>query len=195
MTKDEINVGRRRFLVAATAAAGGAGVAISSIPFVAYWLPNDAVQAAGGPVEVNIGKLKLGGLLTIAWRGKPVWIVRRTQEMINALQSSVNALRDPDSIVDQQPSYAKNAYRSIKPEYLVLIGICTHLGCAPTYMPGIGEIAPDWMGGFFCPCHGSKFDMAGRVYKGVPAPVNLEVPPYHYVSDTVIKIGDDTGAA
>lgn len=195
MAMDEINVGRRRFLVGATSFVATAGVAASSIPFISYWLPSASVQAAGGPVEVNIGKLNVGERLVVAWRGKPIWVVRRSPETLAQLQSHTKQLRDPTSAVDQQPTYAQNEYRSLKPEFLVLVGVCTHLGCAPLYHPEAGDIAPDWQGGFFCPCHGSKFDMSGRVYVGVPAPVNLEVPPYRYINDETLMIGEDTRTA
>ena len=158
---------------------------------ISSWLPSAKAKAAGAPVEVNIGRMEPGQQVTVEWRGKPVWIIKRTDTMLNQLLQHEASLRDPDSRVEQQPEYAKNRNRSIKPEYLVLIGICTHLGCSPKYVPTLGELGANWPGGFYCPCHGSTFDMAGRVFKGVPAPSNLEVPPYSYLSDDVIIIGQD----
>jgi ubiquinol-cytochrome c reductase iron-sulfur subunit len=148
-------------------------------------------------VEVDISKLEPGARLTVEWRGKPVWVVRRTPEMLSKLTGLGSELRDPNSDQDQQPTYAKNTYRSIKPEILVLVGICTHLGCSPTYRPepGASDLGSNWPGGFFCPCHGSRFDMAGRVFAGVPAPLNMAVPPYRFVGETRVVIGDDKGAA
>jgi len=149
------------------------------------------------PVEADISKLEPGQLLTVEWRGKPVWIVRRSEEALQALTTIAGQLADPESVEEQQPDYAQNATRAIKDEFLVVIGICTHLGCSPTYRPDIAapDLGSDWQGGFFCPCHGSKFDLAGRVYAGVPAPTNLEIPPYMYLDDNLIKIGEDQGAA
>lgn len=193
-TKDDDTVdhGRRRFLVKATSALGGVGLIGACVPFVASMLPNEAAKAAGAPVEVDVGDLQPGQQRTVIWRGRPIWIIRRTPEMIAELSSLDSELRDPNSTVDQQPAYADNEYRSRKPEYLVLVGICTHLGCSPTYRPDKGSIDTDWKGGFYCPCHGSKFDLAGRVFKDVPAPINLEVPPYTFLSDTKILIGTNS---
>ena len=160
-------------------------------PFVASWMPSAKAQAAGASVQVDLSKLAPGQQVTVAWRGKPVWIIRRTLDMLKHLDDDRALLRDPDSLVAQQPTYAENKYRAIKPEYLVLVGICTHLGCSPNYKPYEKELGPDWPGGFYCPCHGSTFDLAGRVFKGVPAPINLEVPPYRYISEHVIVIGED----
>lgn len=184
---------RRQFLVGFTTLMAGIGAVFASIPFIASWLPSARARAAGAPVEVDLTGIEPGNLLTVEWRGKPVWIIHRTEKMISALDndSITVKLRDPKSLVEQQPVYAKNQYRSIKPEYLVLIGICTHLGCAPTYRPYINELGPDWPGGFYCPCHGSTFDLAGRVFKGVPAPINLEVPPYYYANSHTIVIGEE----
>ncbi|MFI4955197.1 MAG: ubiquinol-cytochrome c reductase iron-sulfur subunit [Gammaproteobacteria bacterium] len=194
MSKDGINVERRRFLTAATTVIGGIGAAYIAVPFLASWRPSAKAEAAGAPVEVDISKLNAGEQITIEWRGKPVWIVRRTDQMLAELPKLDNELRDPNSLVDQQPKYCQNESRSIKPEYFVAIGICTHLGCVPTYRPQPGSVDATWPGGFFCPCHGSKFDMAGRVYKGVPAPTNLEIPPYKYLADTQVIIGVDEDA-
>jgi ubiquinol-cytochrome c reductase iron-sulfur subunit len=192
----EVNQSRRRFLTAATTVIGGIGAAYMAVPLVGSWEPSARAQAAGAPVEVDISKIEEGQQVTVEWRSKPVWIVRRTQAMLDTLPTLKSRLRDPDSLVTtQQPSYCQNINRSIKPEYLVAVGICTHLGCVPTYRPEPGSMAVDWPGGFYCPCHGSQFDLAGRVFKGVPAPMNLEIPPYHFVSDTLVMVGVDGGAA
>lgn len=185
---------RRRFLVAATSVVGAVGAGFVAVPFLTSFSPSAKAQAAGAPVEVDISKIEEGQRLTVEWRGKPIWIVKRSEKNLEELSSNDNKLRDPNSdVISQQPDYAKNHERSIKPEYLVLIGICTHLGCSPSYVtadnPEASNIAPDWKGGFFCPCHGSKFDLAGRVFQGVPAPTNLVVPPYTYLSDTRLLIG------
>lgn len=188
---ENIDQDKRRFLLTATSVLGGIGAACAVTPLISSWLPSAKAKAAGAPVEVNIGRMEPGQQVTVEWRGKPVWIIKRTDTMLNQLVQHEASLRDPDSRVEQQPKYAKNRNRSIKPEYLVLIGICTHLGCSPKYVPSLGELGANWPGGFYCPCHGSTFDMAGRVFKGVPAPINLEVPPYSYLSDDVIIIGQD----
>ena len=198
MSTDGVNTGRRRFLTAATTVVGGIGTAFALVPFVSSWQPSARAKAIGAPVDVDIGKLEPGQRLTVTWRGKPVWVVRRTQESVEKLSGLDEKLRDPDSQIEaQQPAYAQNAHRSIKPEYLVLVGLCTHLGCSPTYVrvSDAHSLGPDWTGGFFCPCHGSLFDMAGRVFQGVPAPTNLEVPPHQYVSNNRIIIGVDQEAA
>lgn len=188
---------RRRFLTAATTVVGAVGAAFVAVPFVTSMLPSDKAKAAGAPVEADISKLEPGQMIRVQWRGKPVWVVSRTQTMVDALPGLNDRLRDPDSSESEQPAYASNALRSIKPEYLVLVGICTHLGCSPSFRPEVApaDLGPDWKGGFFCPCHGSTFDLAGRVYRGVPAPTNLVVPPHRYVSDTVILVGEDEGVA
>jgi len=195
MSKEGVDVGRRRFLTTATTVLGGVGAAFALVPFLGAWRPSAKAQAAGAPVEVDISRLEPGAQMTIEWRGKPVWVVRRTNNMVTELPNLNDRLRDPDSNESLQPSYAKNIARAIKPEYFVAVGICTHLGCVPTYRPDIGGISANWPGGFYCPCHGSSYDLAGRVYKGVPAPLNLEVPAHRYVSDTVIVVGEDQGAA
>ncbi|KTD50402.1 ubiquinol-cytochrome c reductase iron-sulfur subunit [Legionella quinlivanii] len=182
---------KRQFLLRTTGVLGGIGAVCALTPFVSSWLPSAKAQAAGAPVEVDISKIEPGQQVTVEWRGKPVWIIRRTPEMLKHLNGHNDDLRDPDSLVDQQPEYAQNKFRSINPEYLVLVGICTHLGCSPKYTPNERELRPDWPGGFFCPCHGSTFDLAGRVFKGVPAPINLEVPPYRFVNKHLIIIGED----
>ncbi len=187
---------RRRTLIAWTSAAGAvAGIGIA-VPFVMSMFPSARARAAGAPIEVDIGKIEPGMMITEEWRGKPVWILHRTEAMIERVQETDSLVADPNSRQPMQPDYAENELRSIKPDYLVLVGICTHLGCSPTAKlePGTaGGMGPDWTGGFFCPCHGSKFDLAGRVYKGVPAPTNLQVPPYAYLSDTRLVIGEDGG--
>jgi ubiquinol-cytochrome c reductase iron-sulfur subunit len=198
MSGDETNTGRRRFLTAATSVVGAVGVGFVLVPFISSMQPSAKARAAGAPVRADISKLELGQMIRVKWRGKPVWIVNRTQTMIDTLPSLDDELRDPESLEPQQPSYAQNEWRSIKPEYLVLIGICTHLGCSPTYRPDVGaaDLGGDaWKGGFFCPCHGSRFDLAGRVFKGVPAPLNLEVPPHRYLSENEILVGEDEGVA
>ena len=197
MSTGGVDTGRRRFLTAATTVVGGVGAAATLVPFLSSFQPSARAQAAGAPVEVDVSKMEPGQKLTVEWRGKPVWIVRRTDEMLANLKAVEGELRDPASDKEQQPGYAKNDSRAIKAEYLVVIGICTHLGCSPTFRPEVApaDLGPDWKGGFFCPCHGSRFDLAGRVYAGVPAPTNLVIPPYSYVSDSRVLIGVDQGAA
>ena len=195
MSSKSVDMGRRRFLTATTSVVGAVGVAFAAVPFVGSWQPSARAQAAGAPVEVDISKLEEGQQMTVEWRQKPVWIVRRSEEMVDQLPQLKSRLRDPDSNVDAQPEYAKNIYRSRKPEYFVAVGLCTHLGCVPTYRPDPGTLSVDWPGGFYCPCHGSAFDMAGRVFKGVPAPDNLVIPPYQFLSDSVLLVGDDGDVA
>ena len=193
---EELDCGRRRLLVA-TAAAGGVATVATVVPFVASMAPSERAKAAGAPVEVDIGKLGPGQMMVAEWRGKPVWIVHRTPEMIAGLRRIEDRVADPESRRDMQPKYAKNPHRSIKPEFLVVVGICTHLGCSPTekLKPGAESgVEADWPGGFLCPCHGSTSDLAGRVYKNKPAPDNLEVPPHMYLSDSRIVIGSDKKA-
>lgn len=190
----KINTGRRKFLTAATGVIGGIGAAAAASPFITSWLPSERAKALGAPVEADLGKLEPGAQLTVEWRGQPIWIIRRSDKVLKQLEGLGDKLRDPTSNEPQQPSYAQNMFRSIKGEYLILVGLCTHLGCVPTYRPDMGGIEPGWPGGFFCPCHGSKFDLAGRVYKGVPAPLNLPVPPHQYVGDKVVLIGEDKAA-
>ena len=192
----QVNKTRRNLVIATCAAGGAAGVA-AAVPFAASWLPSERAKAGGAPIVADISALEPGQIMTVEWRSKPVWIVRRTKEMLDGLAGVDNKVSDPGSDVPMQPEYAKNEFRSIKPEVLVLVGICTHLGCSPQSKPAEDktEMGADWTGGFLCPCHGSKFDLAGRVYKGAPAPVNLEVPKYTYLSDTRILSGDDTKGA
>jgi len=186
---------KRRFLTLLTTGVGAIGAGFAATPFVLSMTPTARARAAGAPVEVDVSKLEAGQMMTVEWRGKPVWILRRTKEMLASLPALNNQLVDPESkVVDQQPAYAANPARSLKPELLVLVGICTHLGCSPSQKIQVGPasgMGDDWTGGFFCPCHGSKFDLAGRVFKGVPAPTNLPVPPHMFLSDTRILIGED----
>ncbi len=197
MSADGVDLKKRRMLVAATSVVGAVGAVYVAVPFVVSMEPSAKAKALGAPAEADISKLEPGQLMRVKWRGKPVWIVYRTKQNLADLPSLDDKLRDPKSEVPQQPAYCKNENRSIKPEYLVAVGICTHLGCSPTYRPDVApaDLGPDWKGGFFCPCHGSRFDLAARVFKGVPAPTNLVVPPHQYLSDTTILIGDDGGAA
>jgi ubiquinol-cytochrome c reductase iron-sulfur subunit len=184
----------RRIWLMATGAAGGVGVVATAVPFIATFQPSERAKALGAAVEVDIGDIPPGGMKTVEWRGKPVWVVRRTAEMMAALQGQEANLADPQSTKDQQPVYARNAGRSIKPDVFVAVGICTHLGCSPTAVPagsGNPSVGADWKGGFFCPCHGSTFDGAGRVFKNKPAPTNLEIPPHRYETETRILVGDD----
>lgn len=198
MSNDGINQGRRRFLTGATCVVGAVGVVGAAVPFVGSWNPSAKAKAAGAPVKVNISKLEPGQIMTAEWRGKPVYIVRRTQEALDNLKKIESQLRDPFSEASIQPAYVDPENRASHAEYLVLVGLCTHLGCAPLYRPEVGAEdlgGETWQGGFFCPCHGSKFDLAGRVYQGVPAPTNLEVPPYSYETDTLLVIGVDEEVA
>jgi ubiquinol-cytochrome c reductase iron-sulfur subunit len=191
--EQKVNCGRRRLLVA-TSAVGGAGAVAALVPFVSSMLPSERAKAAGAPVEVDISKLEPGQMMTVEWRGKPVWIIHRTKEMLDTLPKLKDAVADPDSSKKMQPDYIKGEHRSIKPEIMVAVGICTHLGCSPSskFKHGADEgMTPDWQGGFLCPCHGSTFDFSGRVYKSKPAPDNLEVPPHMYLSDARIIIGED----
>jgi ubiquinol-cytochrome c reductase iron-sulfur subunit len=197
-TVGAVDLGRRRFLTATATVVGGIGAAFVAVPFLKSWSPSERAQAAGAPVEADISKLEEGAMMTVEWRGKPVWLLKRNQQMLDDLPGLKDQLLDPNSeMASQQPKYAQNASRSIKPEVLVLVGICTHLGCSPTFRPDVApaDLGPAWKGGFFCPCHGSRFDLAGRVYKGVPAPSNLEVPSYRYLSDSRVLIGVDPEAA
>ena len=198
MSSDGVNNERRRFLTAATSVVGAAGVVGVATPFVGSWNPSAKARAAGAPVKADIGKLEPGQMVVVEWRGKPVYILRRTQKQIDDLSSVNSYLKDPDSASADQPEYIEGDGRAIRPEFLVLVGLCTHLGCAPKHRPEVGvpDLGGDaWVGGFFCPCHGSRFDLAGRVYSGSPASTNLVVPPYSYEGDNVIVVGVDQGAA
>jgi ubiquinol-cytochrome c reductase iron-sulfur subunit len=184
---------KRRFLIGATSVVGGIGAAAAAVPFVMSFWPSERAKAAGAPVQQDIAKLEPGQQIKVEWRGKVVWIINRTPAMLATLPKLDDRVADPKSDVNNQPPYAKNENRSRKPEIFVAVGICTHLGCSPTFRPEVApaDLGQDWLGGFFCPCHQSKFDLAGRVYKGVPAPTNLIIPPYRFVSDTRIVIGED----
>jgi ubiquinol-cytochrome c reductase iron-sulfur subunit len=197
MSNAPVDNNRRRFLTVATSVVGGVGVIGAAVPFIASWNPSERAKAAGADVEVDISKVEPGQLLRVEWRSKPVWIVRRPSEALAALGKHEDQLKDPNSEKDQQPEFARNQYRSLKDEYLVLVGICTHLGCSPQHLKG-GAFEEHVVGvpeGFFCPCHGSKFDMAGRVFQSVPAPSNMVVPPYQYVDDNTIIIGSEAEGA
>jgi ubiquinol-cytochrome c reductase iron-sulfur subunit len=188
----KVNKTRRNLVVATSAVGAGAGVG-AAVPFVGSMLPSERAKAAGAPVEVDISKLAPGELAVIEWRGKPVWVIRRTKEMLESLKAVTPRLTDPGSKSSKQPKYAENEFRSAKPELMVMEGVCTHLGCSPQLKSADAkaEMGGDWAGGFYCPCHGSKFDYAGRVFRGAPAPTNLEVPPYTFVSDGTLMIGED----
>ena len=197
MSEMSVDTSKRRFLVNMTGAVGGVAAVGTAIPFVMSMLPSARAKAAGAPVEVDISKVEPGMLLTVEWRGKPVWVVNRTKEMLALLGKHDDMLTDPDSdVTSQQPPYCKNPTRSIKPEYLVVIGICTHLGCSPNFRKEVGapDLGADWPGGWLCPCHGSRFDLAARVFKGSPAPTNLVIPPYKYLSESKVLVGDDKKA-
>ena len=193
---NSVDNSKRRFLTtAASVVVGGAGVAAVAVPFVSSMLPSAKARAAGAPVNIDISKLVTGQQMTVEWRGKPVWIIRRSTQTIENLASLDSLLADPgSSVASQQPEYCKNNTRSIRDEIIVLVGVCTHLGCSPTYRPEMApeDLGPEWKGGFYCPCHGSRFDLAGRVYAGVPAPTNLVVPPYYFQGDNRIVVGEDT---
>lgn len=188
MSEKGVDVGKRRFLTGATVAVGGVGAVFVATPFVKSWNPSAKARAMGAPVEANIAELEEGARVTVDWRGKPVWVVRRTKKMLETLEEAVPLLRDPDCKEPQQPAYCQNKYRSIEPAILVMVGICTHLGCVPDYRPKADKGLLDYPG-FHCPCHGSKYDISGRVYSGVPAPLNMVVPDYHYVKDDLIQVG------
>lgn len=192
-----VNNGKRRFLIGATSVVGGIGVIGAATPFVMSLFPSEAAKAAGAPVEVDISKIEPGMKINVGWRGKPIWLLNRTAAMVATLPKMDDRVVDPKSEVDHQPAYCKNEGRSIKPNMWVAIGICTHLGCSPTFRPEVApaDLGPEWLGGFFCPCHQSKFDLAGRVFKGVPAPTNLWIPPHRYATDTKVVIGEDPKSA
>jgi ubiquinol-cytochrome c reductase iron-sulfur subunit len=194
---EEIDLGRRRLLTVATAATGAVGAAFVATPFLASWQPSARAKALGAPVEIDASKLEPGAMLKVEWRGKPVWVLRRTPEMLASLEKSTDFLLDPQSEASTQPDFAKNPARAKNPEYFVVLGVCTHLGCSPLakFTPGDVTVSADWPGGFYCPCHGSKFDLSGRVYKGVPAPSNLPVPPYAFLADGRILVGSDAAQA
>jgi len=190
---EQVDRGRRQLLTVATTLTGAVGVAFAAAPFLASWKPSARAKALGAPVEIDISKLEPGAMLKIEWRGKPVWVVRRTPAMLGTLGMLDPLLADPSSEQSKQPEYAKNNARAVNPEYFVVLGVCTHLGCAPMsrFEPGDADLGADWPGGFYCPCHGSKFDLSGRVFRGVPAPTNLEIPPYTFADSGHILIGVD----
>ena len=192
MSEDAVDNKRRRMLTTAMTVVGAVGAGFVSVPFLSAMEPSAKTKAAGAPVEVDISKLDVGQLIRVEWRGKPVWVLKRSQESLSDLANVEDRLRDPESEESIQPALAKNRDRAIKPEVFLAVGICTHLGCSPTYRPEVApkDLGKNWKGGFFCPCHGSKFDLAGRVYKGVPAPTNLEIPPYRFLTDTRILVGE-----
>jgi ubiquinol-cytochrome c reductase iron-sulfur subunit len=197
MSNGGVDLKKRRFLTVATSVVGGRGVVAAGIPFAASLRPSERARALGAPVEIDISRMQPGALQRVQWRGRPVWVIYRSEEALERLPAVEPRLRDPESREPLQPPYATNRHRSIRPEFLVLIGVCTHLGCSPSYRPEVApaDLGPEWQGGFFCACHGSLFDLAGRVYSGVPAPTNLIVPPHRYVSDTLILVGEDEEAA
>lgn len=193
MSNDGVNVGRRRFLVAATSVVGAAGAVGAAVPFVGSWFPSAKAKAAGAPVKVNVSKIEAGQQIVAEWRGKPVFIMRRTPEILANLAKIESVVADPESKASEQPAYVDRKVRSIKPELLIVEGLCTHLGCSPSFRPELApaDLGAEWVGGYFCPCHGSRYDLAGRVYKAQPAPLNLPVPPHSYESGDVIVIGVD----
>ena len=198
MSSDGVNSGRRKFLTAATSAVGVAGAVGIAVPFVGSWNPSAKAKAAGAPVKADIGKVDPGQMIVVEWRGKPVYVMNRTESQLEDLASLNDRLKDPDSLVSKQPAYIHGIDRALRPALLVVVGLCTHLGCAPKFRPEVGAAdlgGKEWLGGFFCPCHGSKFDLSGRVYAGVPASANLEVPPYSFEGDNILVIGVDTEAA
>jgi len=193
MNHEGVDTSKRQFLTTALTVVGAVGTGYLAVPFLSQMQPSAKAMAAGAPVEVDISKIEPGQLIRVAWRGKPVWVLSRTPEVLEILEKDTAKLADPNSHESKQPEYITDSLRSIKPEIFIAVGLCTHLGCSPTFRPEIApnDLGPDWNGGFFCPCHGSGFDLAGRVYRSVPAPTNLEVPPYRYITDTLIIIGDD----
>ena len=198
MANEEVNTGRRRFLTATTAVVGAVGAGFAAVPFIKSWSPSARARFAGAPVSQDIGALEEGQQLVINWRGQPIFIARRSKAMLDTMKSLDSLLADPGSAnADQQPKYAQNAARSIKPEISVLVGVCTHLGCAPEFLPEVKPqpFDPDWKGGYFCPCHKSRYDLAGRVYKAQPAPTNLPVPPYYFENDSTVVIGIDPSSS
>lgn len=194
MYTEGVDNSKRQFLTSALTVVGAVGTGYLAVPFLSQMQPSARAMAAGAPVEIDISKIEPGQLIRVAWRGKPVWVLSRTPEALDILEKETAKLADPDSLQSEQPEDSTNTYRSIKPELFLAVGLCTHLGCSPTFRPEIApyDLGDDWKGGFFCPCHGSGFDLAGRVYKSVPAPTNLVIPPYRYITDTLIIVGEDT---
>ena len=198
IVRDDVDEKRRRVLLIATTAAGAALGGAAAVPFLASWLPSARALAAGAPVTVDVSRIEAGQQITVEWRGKPVWVLRRTQEMLDLLPKHDALLSDPECKVPQQPAYIKGPTRSIKPEFLVAVGVCTHLGCSPTLKKEIGaasDMGAEWPGGYYCPCHNSRFDLSARVFKGSPAPINLQIPQHHYASDSVVVVGEDPKGA
>ncbi len=197
MYTEGVDKSKRQFLTNALTVVGAIGTGYLAVPFISQMQPSARAMAAGAPVEIDISKIELGQLIRVAWRGKPVWILSRTAEVLEVLENDTAKLADPDSKESDQPENSINAFRSIKPEIFVAVGLCTHLGCSPTFRPEIApnDLGDDWKGGFFCPCHGSGFDLAGRVFKSVPAPTNLVIPPYRYITDTLIIVGEEPSEA
>ncbi|WP_300426299.1 ubiquinol-cytochrome c reductase iron-sulfur subunit [uncultured Thalassolituus sp.] len=194
MSQDGVNKARRTLLVGATAGVGAVGAGFLAVPFVKSWMPSEKAKAAGAPAKIDVSKVEPGAMVTAEWRGKPVYVARRTDDMLNTLEGLADRLKDPENANKaQQPEYADNLYRSRKPELIVLLGVCTHLGCAPKYVPEVEPqpFDPNWQGGWFCPCHGSRFDLSGRVFNGSPASDNLIVPPYSYEGENVVVVGVD----
>jgi len=196
MSDQGVDRSKRQFLTTALTVVGAVGTGYIAVPFLSQMQPSTKAKAAGAPVEIDISKMETGQLIRAAWRGKPVWVLNRTPEVLEILAEQTDKLADPLSLESNQPESSNNEFRSIKPEIFIAVGLCTHLGCSPTFRPEIApnDLGEDWKGGFFCPCHGSGFDLAGRVFRGVPAPTNLDVPPHHYMSETRIIIGDESGA-
>jgi ubiquinol-cytochrome c reductase iron-sulfur subunit len=193
MNQEGVDQSKRQFLTTALTVVGAVGTGYIAVPFLSQMQPSAKAMAAGAPVEVDISKIEPGQLIRVAWRGKPVWVLSRTPEVLEILENDTAKLADPESQESEQPEDSTNSFRSIKPELFIAVGLCTHLGCSPTFRPEIApnDLGDDWKGGFFCPCHGSGFDLAGRVYRSVPAPTNLTIPPYRYITDTLIIIGED----
>ena len=192
----EVDLSRRKFLTQATIATGAVGAAVAAVPFIESWMPSERARAQGAPTELDISKLEAGQMTTTVWRRSPIYVVRRSPDMVKRIAGHDADLKDPNSLKSEQPPYAKNQLRSRSPEFLVLVGTCTHLGCLPKQRFGAGELYPSWPGGFFCPCHGSRFDLAGRVFDGSPASINLRVPPYSYPNPHTLLVGaDEKGAA
>lgn len=192
MNNEGVDQSKRQFLTTALTVVGAVGTGYLAVPFLSQMQPSVKTMAAGAPVDVDLSKMETGQLIRVAWRGKPVWVLNRTPEVLATLKTLDSELRDPQSLESLQPASSKNAVRSVKPEIFVAVGLCTHLGCSPTFRPEVSppDLGEKWKGGFFCPCHGSWFDLAGRVYSGVPAPTNLEVPPHRYVTDTLLIVGE-----
>lgn len=197
MNNEDVDTSKRQFLTTALTVVGAVGTGFLAVPFASQMQPSARAMAAGAPIEVDISKIEPGQLIRVAWRGKPVWILSRTLEVLEVLENDTAKLADPDSLKSEQPETSNNTYRSIKPELFVAVGLCTHLGCSPTFRPEIApfDLGENWGGGFFCPCHGSGFDLAGRVFSSVPAPTNLIIPPYRYITDSLIIVGEDTEKA